>query len=81
MNMTDDRGVMPGDRHPSAWQDDEREQFIARFVKDHPCVSSEEVERVMDHAVEKVLPSGHREQLVAVLEELLQTTAYPPIIS
>jgi hypothetical protein len=81
MNSIDEQGVMPEDRHPSVWQDDEREHFIARFVKDHPCVSPEQVERVMDQAIEKVAPSEHREQLVAVLEDLLKTTAYPPMIS
>ena len=73
--MSDEKGNTPQDRRTVALSSaHERRHFIEQFVKDHPGITPQVVENVLEEAAAKIAPSEDRAALNHAVEEVLGTT-------
>ncbi|QJE96859.1 hypothetical protein [Luteolibacter luteus] len=73
--MADKKGNTSQDRRAVALSEDhERRHFIEQYRKDHPGVSADQVEEILDRAAASIAPSEDRTKLVAAVEHALRSS-------
>lgn len=78
--MSDDKGNTPQDRRTVALSEEhERRHFIDQIVREHPEVTRDDVEAVLDEAAQSIAPSESREALTAAVEKALGVEAQPDL--
>ncbi|MCW1915849.1 hypothetical protein OJ996_19840 [Luteolibacter sp. GHJ8] len=78
--MSDEKGNTPQDRRTVALSEEhERRYFIDQIVRNHPQLTREDVEAVLDEAAQSIAPSESREALVAAVEKALGVEEQPDL--
>lgn len=73
--MSDTQGNTPQDRRVVALAEDhERRHFIEQFQEDHPGISADQIEAVLESAAAEIAPSESRAELTAAVERALRSS-------